>query len=52
MQRDNADLNALIHPDTPPEQVVEGKSAIEDVVTQLEDMDQEEKKVTDAMTQF
>ena len=45
-------MNALVHPDTPPKQVVERKSAIEDVGKHLEEMEKEAKKFTDATTQF
>ena len=50
LECDNNILNALVHLDTPPEQVVERKSAIHVVVTQLEEMDPEAKKVTEVTT--
>ena len=50
MQLDNVYLNALIHPDTPPKQVAERKITMEDLATQLEEMEQEAKKVTDVTT--
>ena len=46
LHSDNANLQALVHPDTSLEQVSERKSTIQDVVTQLEEMGQEAKKVT------
>ena len=52
LQRDNADLQDLIHPETPPKKVVEMKSVIEDLTTDLEDMEQEVKQVTDATIKF
>ena len=39
LEHDNNILNALIHLDTPPEQVADRKSAMEDVATKLEEMD-------------
>ena len=33
LQQDNEELTSMVHPETPPQQVEEQKSAIEDVVT-------------------
>ena len=52
LKRDNVDLQALVHPDTPPEQVVKRKIVMEYLAKQLEEMDQEAKKVTETTTQF
>ena len=52
LQCDNLDLQALVHPDTPLEQVAEWKRAMEDLVTQLEEIEKEAKKVTKETTQF
>ena len=41
LQHDNANLKDLVHPDTPSEKFIERKSAIQDLVTQLEEMEQE-----------
>ena len=51
-QQDNAYLTALLHPDTPHEQVTERKSNMEDLATQLGEMEHKAKKVTEATTQF
>ena len=45
-------MNVLAHPDTPPKQVAERKSAMEDIETWLEEMDHVAKKVTIVITQF
>ena len=52
LQNDNANLQELINPYTPPEQVAERKSTMEDLATQLDEMEQEAKNVTGATTQF
>ena len=52
LEHDNNILNALIHLDTPPEQVADRKSTMEDMATHLEEIEQEAKKVTEATTQF
>ena len=41
-----------MHPDTPLEQIVERKIAIEDLEKQLKEMEKEAKKVTDAIMRF
>ena len=46
LEHNNNILNSLLHPDRPPEQIIERKSSIEDVETRLEEMEQEVKKVT------
>ena len=45
-------LNSLVYIDTSPEQITEQKNTIEELVTQFEAMEQEEKMITDEMTQF
>ena len=50
LQQDNNILEALVHPATPPEKIAEQKSAIEYLETQLDEMEQEENKVTNATT--
>ena len=52
LQQDNVDLQGLVHLDTPPEQVVERKSIMEDPTTHLEEMEKEAKKVTKVTSQF
>ena len=52
MKSENSVLEALVHATTPPEQIVVQKSAIEDLETQLKELEQEAKKVVDATTQF
>ena len=50
LQRDNNILEALVHPATPPEKLAERKSVIEELAMQLDEMEQEVKKVRDATT--
>ena len=52
LQLDKNILNALIYPDTPPEKIAKCKSSIEEIATQFEEMEQEAKNITEAMTQF
>ena len=52
LECDNNILNALVHPDTPSEQIAERKRTIDNLATQLEEMEQEAKKLTNATMQF
>ena len=52
LEHNNNILNALVHLETLPRKIPKRKSAIEDVVTHLEEMKQEVKKVIDATMQF
>ena len=52
LQRDNSILETLVHPATPLEKIAEQKSAIAYLETQLDEMEQEAKKMTDATTYF
>ena len=52
LQDTNLLLNALVHPETPPEQVAEHKNSIEEIVADFETMEQEAKTIMEAMTQF
>ena len=45
-------INALVQPTTPPEQVVERKASIEEIVTQFESMEQEAKTIMEVTTHF
>ena len=52
LQQGSNIFNALVYPYTPPEQVAEWKGSIEEIVIQFEEMDQDAKNITEAMTQF
>ena len=45
-------MNALVYPDMPPEKIAKRKTTKEEVEAQLEELEQEAKKVIDAMTKF
>ena len=52
LQLDHIILNSMVHPETPPEQVPERKSAIEEIAAQFDDMEKDAKKVMEETTQF
>ena len=52
LQSENSILEALVHPTMPPEKIAAQKSEIEDLATQINEMEQEVKKVTATTTQF
>ena len=52
LKRDKDNLHALMDPGTPLEEAAERETTMEDFATQLEEMEQEAKRVTDATTQF
>ena len=52
LQHEKIILNALVYPEKPPEQVVEWKGAIEEIVVQFEEMEQDAKNITEVTMQF
>ena len=52
LQKDKNFLNALVYLDMPPDQIVESKTAIEEVAAQLEELEWEATKVTEVMKEF
>ena len=52
LQLDNNLLNAMVYADTPPEQVTEQKSVIEEIATYFEETKQDAKNIMEATTQF
>ena len=50
LQQDNDHLTDMVYPDTPPEEVMEQKSAIEEITTWFDEMYQDAKNIVEAMT--
>ena len=50
-QSETSILDALIHPSTPPEHIAARKDEIEELDTQLDELEKDAKKVTDSTTQ-